>query len=95
MKVTVCRDRKTGETVDVLDHSVHLEVTPDTLKTFDCTDEEWDEKEFHDLKYIISPTALSDASLEDIQAELVKRNEMESFDTMLQASLKQIKAGRL
>ena len=90
VRVWVCKSRDDGSVVDVLDQSVHAILTPDTIKTFDCTDEEWDEKDFNDLKYIPSPTALQDATPEEIAAELVKRQLADSFDTILQAAMKPI-----
>ena len=41
MKVWVCRNRKTGDIVDVLPMAAHPKLFPDTLRTFDCRAEDW------------------------------------------------------
>jgi len=87
MKVWVCKRRDDGSVVDVLEQSVHPVLTPDTIRTFDCTDGEWTEEDLREYHYVTSPVALENATPEQIQAELVRRNELESFKTMLQVAI--------
>ena len=73
MRVLVCKNRKTGETIDVLDMAIH-KPGPDVFRTFDCTENEWTAEQMTDYAASkVPPVDLTDIGLPLLESELDKR----------------------
>ena len=76
MKVWVCRNKKTGEVVDILPVDQHRELFPDTKKTFDCSIEDWTQEQIDE---VLHPAAFSELEAvdDDVLVQEVKRRKID------------------